>query len=165
MLRKLAKFRDDAGPGPTIPQGPDLYLPANRGLASNFRSADLWTLTCTTKDRYWRKARIGEIYRSMWRMKKIVHRDCVTLRVSGHLQTRNLVEIKNALADEGMSADVVLDLSEVTLISREAVAHLARFEVNRIDRRKCPAYIRDWIAQERKRIDACRGGKHAGQEE
>ncbi len=101
----------------------------------------------------------------MWRVKKIMDRDCLTLRVSGNLQTKNLVEIQNALADEGMSADVVLDLSEVTLISREAVRYLARFEVNRIDLRKCPAYIRDWIAQERQQIDACRGGKNAGQEE
>lgn len=101
----------------------------------------------------------------MWRVKKIVDRDCVTLRVSGNLETKHLVEIQNALSDEGMSEDVVLDLSEVIVISREAVRFLAKFEVNRIDLRKCPAYIRDWIAQERKKMGARRAKKRAEQQE
>jgi hypothetical protein len=87
---------------------------------------------------------------SMWKMRKIVDRNCVTLHMSGHLEAKHLVEIQNALADEKMGANVVLDLSEVTLIAREAIKFLARFEVDRIDLQKCPAYIRNWIARERK---------------
>lgn len=86
----------------------------------------------------------------MWRMKKVVDRDWVTLCMSGHLEAEHLVEIQNALADEGMHENVVLDLSEVTVIAQEAVRFLAHFEINRIDLRKCPTYIRDWIAQERR---------------
>lgn len=76
-------------------------------------------------------------------------RDWVTLRVSGHLEAEHLVEIQNALADEGMKENVVLDLSAVTVIAQEAVRFLARFEIDRIDLHKCPPFIREWIALER----------------
>lgn len=86
----------------------------------------------------------------MWKMSKVVDRNLVTLRMSGHLEAEHLSEIQNALADEGMNENVVLDLSEVTVIAQEAVRFLAHCEVHRIDLHKCPAYIREWIAQERK---------------
>jgi hypothetical protein len=86
----------------------------------------------------------------MWKMTKVVDRNWVTFRMSGHLEAEHLVEIQKALADEGMNENVVLDLSEVTLIAQPAVRFLANFEVDRIELYKCPAYIRDWIAQERR---------------
>jgi hypothetical protein len=86
----------------------------------------------------------------MWKMTKVVDRSWVTFRMSGHLEAEHLSEIQRALADEGMQENVVLDLSEVTVIAQEAVRFLAHFEVNRIDLHKCPAYIRQWIAQERR---------------
>lgn len=49
-----------------------------------------------------------------------------------------------------MNENVALDLSEVPVITQEAVRFLAHFEVNRIDLHKCPAYIRDGIARERR---------------
>ena len=86
----------------------------------------------------------------MWKMTKVVDRNWVTLRMSGRLEAEHLVEIQKALADEGMDGNVVLDLRGITVIAQEAVRFLARFEVNRIDLYKCPAYIRQWIAQERR---------------
>ena len=87
----------------------------------------------------------------MWKMKKVVDRNWVTLRMSGHLEAEHLMEIQNALADEKMDENVVLDLSE-TVIAQEAVRFFAHFEGNRIDLHKCPTYIREWIAQERRRM-------------
>ncbi len=86
----------------------------------------------------------------MWKMTKVVDRNWVTLCMSGHLEAEHLVEIQKALADEGTYGNVVLDLSEVTVVAQEAVRFLAHFEVNRIDLHKCPTYIREWIAQERR---------------
>lgn len=86
----------------------------------------------------------------MWKMEKVVDRNWVTLRMSGHLEAEHLVEIRNALAAQGMNENVVLDLSEVTVIAQEAVRFFAHFAVNRIDLHQCPAFIRDWIAQERR---------------
>ncbi|MFY9911393.1 MAG: hypothetical protein WCF22_06900 [Candidatus Sulfotelmatobacter sp.] len=86
----------------------------------------------------------------MWKMKKVVERNWLTLRMSGHLEAEHLLEIQNALADEGMHENVVLDLSEVTVIAQEALRFLAHFEIHHIDLHKCPIYIREWIAQERR---------------
>lgn len=85
----------------------------------------------------------------MWRMKKVVDQNWVVLRMSGHLEAEHLGEIRSALAEE-INENVVLDLSEVTVIAQEAVRFLAQSEVDRIDLHKCPAFIRDWIAQERR---------------
>jgi hypothetical protein len=86
----------------------------------------------------------------MWKLTRVVDRAWVTFRMSGHLEATHLVEIQKALAEEGMDENVVLDLSEVTVIAQEAIRFLAHFEVNRIELCKCPAYIRQWIAQERR---------------
>ena len=86
----------------------------------------------------------------MWKMEKVKDRNWVVLRICGHLEAEHLVEMQNALADEGIHENVVLDLSKVTVISQEAVRFLAHFEVDRIDLHKCPTYIRDWIARERR---------------
>jgi hypothetical protein len=86
----------------------------------------------------------------MWKMTKVVGRDWVTLRMSGHLEAEHLVQIQNALTDEGMNENVILDLSGVTVIAQEAVRFLAHFDFDRIDPHKCPPYIRKWIAQERR---------------
>jgi len=86
----------------------------------------------------------------MWRLKKVVDRNWVTLCMSGHLEAKHLAEIQNSLANEGTEEKVFLDLSEVTVIAQEVVRFLANFEVNRIDLDKCPTYLRDWITQERR---------------
>ena len=36
------------------------------------------------------------------------------------------------------------------VIAQEAVRFLARFEIDRIDLHKCPPFIREWIALERR---------------
>jgi hypothetical protein len=98
----------------------------------------------------------------MWKMTRVVDGNGVTFRMSGHLEAEHLVEIQNALADEGMDENFVLDLSEVTVIAQEAVRFLAHFEVNRIDLHKCPTYIRQWIAQERRAMRRREQSESAG---
>jgi anti-anti-sigma regulatory factor len=61
----------------------------------------------------------------MWKMEKVKDRNWVVLRICGHLEAEHLVEMQNALADEGIHENVVLDLSKVTVISQEAVRFLA----------------------------------------
>jgi|SRR5208282_3995634 hypothetical protein len=98
----------------------------------------------------------------MWKMTKVVDRNWVTFRMSGHLEAKHLVEIQKALADEEMDEKVVLDLSEVTVIAPEAVRFLAHPEVNRIDLHNCPTYIRVWIAQERRSMRRREQSKSTG---
>jgi formate hydrogenlyase transcriptional activator len=53
---------------------------------------------------------------------------------------------------------VALDLTEVTLVEREAVSRLAICERNGFELRHCPAFLREWVAKERQRQAADNGG-------
>ena len=44
---------------------------------------------------------------------------------------------------------VAIDLAEVELVSRDAVKLLVQVEDEGIELRSCPAYIREWITNER----------------
>jgi hypothetical protein len=44
---------------------------------------------------------------------------------------------------------VAIDLEEITLVDREAVTFLALSELNGIELRNCPAYIREWADREK----------------
>ena len=44
---------------------------------------------------------------------------------------------------------VAIDLTELTLVDREAVTLLATSEVNGIELRNCSAYLREWINEQR----------------
>ena len=72
----------------------------------------------------------------------------VVLRISGRIAGEDLEVLRNALEDGRV---VALDLTEVELADRDAVALLARTESNGIELRHCPAYIREWVTRERGR--------------
>jgi hypothetical protein len=44
---------------------------------------------------------------------------------------------------------VAIDLAEVMLVDRKAVRLFATSELNGIELRNCPGYIREWITKER----------------
>ena len=44
---------------------------------------------------------------------------------------------------------VAIDLNEVILVDREAVRLFATSELNGIELRNCPAYIREWVTKEK----------------
>jgi len=46
---------------------------------------------------------------------------------------------------------LALDLTEVTVVSLEAVRALSVAEANGIELRNCPAYVREWISRVRER--------------
>jgi hypothetical protein len=72
----------------------------------------------------------------------------VVLRISGRIAREDLDVLRNALEDGRV---VALDLAEVELADRDAVALLAGTEGNGIELRHCPAYIREWVTRERGR--------------
>jgi len=45
---------------------------------------------------------------------------------------------------------LAIDLTEVTLVSQEAVEALVVAEANGIELRPCPAYVREWISRAKK---------------
>ena len=71
----------------------------------------------------------------------------VVLRVSGRIDCAS-VEVLQELTEEEKTGKgrLALDLTEVTVLSLEAVTALTVAEANGIELRNCPAYVREWIS-------------------
>jgi len=68
------------------------------------------------------------------------------LYISGRLATEDLEVVRMALDGRRV---IAIELAEVELVSRDAVKLLAQAEAQGIELRSCPAYIREWITNER----------------
>ena len=71
--------------------------------------------------------------------------------LSGWIETGDVAELQRLLSLEAVGQDRALDLSDVTLIDREAVKFLARCEADHVRLENCPAFIREWINAEKGR--------------
>ena len=76
----------------------------------------------------------------------------VVFRVSGRIDG-GYVELLQELTENEKTAKggLALDLTEVTVVSLEAVRALTVAEANGIELRNCPAYVREWISRVRER--------------
>ena len=74
--------------------------------------------------------------------------EVVILHVSGRMRAENVETLREMLGRQ--DGRVVIDLEEVALVDREAVAFLALSEINGIELRNCPAYIREWVDREKR---------------
>jgi len=70
----------------------------------------------------------------------------LVLYISGQLATEELEVVRTALDPHRV---VAVELAEVELANRDAVKLLAQAEAEGIELRSCPAYIREWITNER----------------
>jgi len=82
------------------------------------------------------------------RVDRVLIEQGVVLRISGRIAGEDLDVLRTALEENRV---VALDLREVELIDRDAVALLARTAGNGVELRHCPAYIREWVTRERGR--------------
>jgi len=73
----------------------------------------------------------------------------VTYTLSGQIEEEDIAELEAAISSEAKGRRIVLDLKNLTLVGRDAIAFLDRCEVNGIALKNCPAYIREWIKGER----------------
>jgi len=69
----------------------------------------------------------------------------VVLHISGRITQEDLDVLRTAIDDGGV---VAVELAELELVDREAVKLLAISEVNGVELRHCPAYIREWVTRE-----------------
>ena len=76
----------------------------------------------------------------------------VVFRVSGRIDG-TFVDVLQELIENEKTAKgrLALDLTEVTVVSFEAVRALTVAEANGIELRNCPAYVREWISRVRER--------------
>lgn len=72
----------------------------------------------------------------------------VVFRLSGRIETKNIVELEALLGAETSGRRVHLDLSDLTLVDQNVISFLSHCEADGIELRNCPAYVREWIAQE-----------------
>jgi len=73
----------------------------------------------------------------------------VVFTLSGRMNAENVSELKGLIESEARGRRIVLDLSDLTLVDRDAVKFLERCEKDNIKLENCPAYIREWIERER----------------
>jgi adenylosuccinate synthase len=81
-----------------------------------------------------------------YRINRLSTEQGLVLCVSGRLAEEDLELVRMAL--DGRQV-VAIDLTEIELVSRDAVKVLVRAEADGIELRSCPAYIREWIKNER----------------
>ena len=77
----------------------------------------------------------------------------VVLRVSGHIDGAHAETLRELTDKSKTTKGLAIDLTEVTLVSREAVDVLNRAEASGIELKKCPAYVGEWISRPRERVD------------
>jgi anti-anti-sigma regulatory factor len=76
-----------------------------------------------------------------------------TFRLIGCLNAENVAELQSLFELENKDRQMILDLKDLTLVDREAVRILKHCEKGHIRLTNCPAYIREWIKQERNTAD------------
>ena len=78
----------------------------------------------------------------------LMQNDDVVLRISGQI-TGSDIDLLRAAIDRERKV-VAIDLRQVSLVDRNAVALLARCESRDVELRHCPPYVREWITHESK---------------
>ena len=68
----------------------------------------------------------------------------IIFTLSGELDSDHAIRLQELLANEE-NGQVVLDLKDITLVTRSVVQFLARVEETGIRIDNCPAYVRRWI--------------------
>jgi len=73
----------------------------------------------------------------------------VVFSLSGRMDAENIGQLEELLRKEASDTRTVFDLKDLTLVDQDVVRFLGRCEADGIQLRNCPAYIREWIDQER----------------
>ena len=73
----------------------------------------------------------------------------VVFKLSGRIETENIAELKALLSAETSGRHVLLDLSDLTLVDQDVTSFLRHCEADGIELKNCPAYVREWMKQER----------------
>ena len=75
--------------------------------------------------------------------------ELVVFTLTGRIQVDQVTELQTLLDSGARDHNIVLDLKEVRLVDQGVVRFLAQRESEGTRLRNCPAYIREWILQER----------------
>jgi anti-anti-sigma regulatory factor len=73
----------------------------------------------------------------------------VVLELSGQIDDQDISELETQVRSEEKGRSIVLDLKDLTLVSRDAIGFLERCEADGVTLRNCAAYVREWINRQR----------------
>jgi anti-anti-sigma regulatory factor len=73
----------------------------------------------------------------------------IVFTLTGRIQAEQVSELQTLVHSELPDHNLVLDLTAVKLVDRDAVRFLAQIEAQGARLRNCSAFIREWISQER----------------
>ena len=73
----------------------------------------------------------------------------VVFKLSGQMSAENIGELEALFSTETSGRRILLDLKDLTLVDQDIVSFLKRSEADGIKLENCPAYIRQWIKQEK----------------
>jgi ABC-type transporter Mla MlaB component len=85
----------------------------------------------------------------MLKITRMTNAGTTTLIVSGRIDAEQLPDLRQSVETE-QASDVVLALNEVSLVDVEAVRFLLHCEIHGIRLAHCPAYLREWMACEKR---------------
>jgi hypothetical protein len=75
----------------------------------------------------------------------------VVFSLCGRIEAGDVEELQRLIRLEPAGLGIALDLLDVTLVDRDTVQFLTHCELEGVKLEHCPAYVREWIATERKR--------------
>jgi len=81
-------------------------------------------------------------------------RDVVLMSISGRLTAQDAETLRTFVERE---PGVAFDLRDLLFVDRAAIGLLAVIEASGAELRNCPPYIREWVAQERRRMERADG--------
>ena len=73
----------------------------------------------------------------------------VVFKLSGQMSAENVGELETLFRAEASGRRILLDLKDLTLVDQDIVSFLKRSEANGIKLENCPAYIRQWMKQQK----------------
>jgi hypothetical protein len=69
--------------------------------------------------------------------------------LSGRVETQAVAELRRLFGLQTECRDIVLDLKDVSLVSRDAMGFLSRCEAGGVKLENCTPYIREWMEREK----------------
>jgi hypothetical protein len=73
----------------------------------------------------------------------------VVFKLSGQMSIENIGELERLFSAEASGRRIVLELKDLTLVDQDIISFLKCSEANGIKLENCPAYIRQWIRQQK----------------
>ena len=85
----------------------------------------------------------------MLRIQRLANGETI-FRLIGRMDAEDIGMLQSQFESESEGRQIVLDLTDLTLLDLDAVRFLERCEAGNVKLTNCRAYIREWIERERK---------------